>query len=111
PLVFAAEAFPVRNGSANTRAAQTVTLRLERAVVDRFRFGDFSETPAPNFLRTRQRDADRVKVGGQISPFVRRGSHYSLSPFFLSTHLNQQREPCLPESRLVSSVIRRRGRA
>src|SRR6185312_7511527 len=89
PLVFAAEAFPVRDRAENARAEQTVTLRLERAVVDGFRFGDFAETPAPDLLRARQRDADRVKIGGQISPFVRRGSHYSLAPFFLSTHLNQ----------------------
>ncbi len=41
-LVFAAETFPVSNGTKNARAEQTVALRFKGAVVNGFRLRDFT---------------------------------------------------------------------
>src|SRR5207245_2753461 len=38
-LVFAAQALPVRHRAEDARAEQAIALRLERAVIDRFRLG------------------------------------------------------------------------
>src|ERR1700685_694294 len=59
-LVLAAEAFPVGYGAEDAGAEQAVPLRLEGAVVDGLRLGDFAMRPAPDFFRRRQADADRV---------------------------------------------------
>ena len=48
-LVLAAEAFPVRHGSEDPRAEQAVAFRLERAVIDGFRFGDFAVSSSFGF--------------------------------------------------------------
>ena len=53
-LVFAAQAFPVRDRTENLGAEQAVTLGLEGAVVDGLRLGDFTVGPGANFFRTRQ---------------------------------------------------------
>ena len=53
PLVLAAETFPVRHGSEDPRAEEAVAFRLERAVVDGFRFGDFAVAPASDLLRAK----------------------------------------------------------
>jgi hypothetical protein len=42
PLVLAAQAFPIRYRTENTRAEEAVLLRLESPVVDGLRFGDFT---------------------------------------------------------------------
>ena len=70
PLVLAAEAFPVGYRSEDAGAEQTVAFRLERTVINSFRLGDFAEAPASDLFRTRQRDADRIKIRGQIRSFV-----------------------------------------
>src|SRR6185436_1538481 len=51
PLVLSAQTFPVRNRSENSRAEQTVTLRLEGAIVDRFRLCDLAVRPRTNLFR------------------------------------------------------------
>ena len=51
PLVLAAETFPVRDGSEDPRAEETVPFRLERTVIDSFRFGNFAVAPASDLLR------------------------------------------------------------
>ena len=53
-LVLAAQAFPVGDRAEDAGAEQTVALRLEGAVVDRFRLGDFAVGPAPDLLRRSQ---------------------------------------------------------
>src|SRR5215470_7046802 len=62
PLVFAAQALPVRHGAENLGAKQAVALGLEGAVVDGFRLGHLTMGPRPDFLRTRQADANGIKV-------------------------------------------------
>src|SRR5450432_636247 len=61
-LVLAAQAFPVRYRTKNTRAEQAIALGLERPVVDRFRLGDFTVRPAADLLRGCDADTNRVKV-------------------------------------------------
>ena len=60
-LVFAAQAFVVFNRAKDFGAEQTITLRLERAVVDGFRLFDFAKRPRTNLLRRCQPDGDRIK--------------------------------------------------
>jgi len=62
PLVLAAEAFPVGDGTEDLRAEEPVPLRLERAVVDRLRLGHLAVRPGEDLFRRRQRDADGVEV-------------------------------------------------
>src|SRR5690606_478665 len=45
----------------DARAAQTVALRLERAVVDRLRLLDLAERPGQDLFRAGERDADRIE--------------------------------------------------
>src|SRR5262249_41919892 len=61
PLVLAAQALIVLDRAENARAEETVTLGLERAVVDGLRLLDLAVGPRQNFLRTRDRDADLVE--------------------------------------------------
>ena len=68
PLVLAAEAFPVGDGSEDLRAEETVALRLEGPVVDRLRLGDLAEGPGAELLGTRQGDLDRVEVARARPP-------------------------------------------
>ena len=51
PLVLSAETFPVGDRAENTRAEQAVTLRLERAVVDRLRLCDLAVRPRTDLFR------------------------------------------------------------
>ena len=62
-LVLAAQALPVGYRAENAGAEQAVALRLEGAVVDRFRLGDFAVRPAADLLRRSQADADGVEIG------------------------------------------------
>src|ERR1700722_15841096 len=61
-LVLAAHALPVRYRAKNARAEKAVALRLEGAVVDGLRLGNFAVRPAADFLWRRQHDADSVEV-------------------------------------------------
>src|SRR6185312_2950194 len=61
PLVLAAQAFVVLDRSKNTRAEQTIPLRLERAVVDRLGLFDFAVGPGQNLFRARDRNPDLVE--------------------------------------------------
>ena len=45
PLVLAAQALVVFDGSKNFGAKKTVALRLKGTVIDRFRFFDFAKRP------------------------------------------------------------------
>ena len=62
-LVLTAQAFVVLYGSEDRRTKQTVTLRLERAVVDRLRLFHFAERPRTDQLGRGQRDLDRIELG------------------------------------------------
>ena len=82
-LVLAAQALPILGGAENTRAEESVALRLEGPVVDGLRLGDFAMGPAPDFFRRGQRNADRIKIRDQIRTIIRRGSQNCLQ--FLET--------------------------
>ena len=69
-LVLAAEAFPVGDRAEDLGAEQAVAFRLERAVVDRLRLGDFAVRPRQDLFRRRQADPDRVEVAAS-APSVR----------------------------------------
>jgi len=60
-LVLAAQALVILDRAEDARAEQTVTLGLERAVVDRFGFLDLAVGPGKNPLRTRNRDLDLIE--------------------------------------------------
>ena len=62
PLVFAAQALPVRDRTEDLGAEEAVPLRLERPVVDRLRLGHFAVAPGTDLLRRRDRDLDRVEI-------------------------------------------------
>ena len=66
-LVFAAETLPVGYRPENAGAEQTIALRLEGAVVDGLRLGDFAVRPAADLFGRSQADADGVEVGDGIS--------------------------------------------
>ena len=78
PLVLAAQAFPILGGSEDSRAEQSIALRLESPVIDRLGLGHFAVGPAPDFFRRSQRDADRIEIRNQVRSIVRRGSQNSL---------------------------------
>src|ERR1051326_2538316 len=69
-LVFAAQALPVRYRTEDFGAEQTVTLRLERAVIDGLRLRYFAVRPGTNFFRTRQTDANGIKVRDQAGSII-----------------------------------------
>ena len=66
PLVFSAQTFPVRNRAEDAGTEQPVALRLEGAVVDRFRLGNLAVRPRTDLFRRRERDADRLVIRGQL---------------------------------------------
>ena len=61
-LVLAAVALPVLGGTEDAFAEQTVTLGLERAVVDRLGLGDLALGPRLDLLGRCEPDPDRVEV-------------------------------------------------
>ena len=61
-LVLAAVALPVLGGTEDAFAEQTVTLGLERAVVDRLGLGDLALGPRLDLLGRCEADPDRVEV-------------------------------------------------
>ena len=66
-LVLAAQALPVGDRAEDAGAEQAVALRLEGAVVDRLRLGDFAVRPAADLFRRSQADADGVEIGNGVS--------------------------------------------
>ena len=60
-LVLAAQALVVLDRPEDLGAEKTVALRLERAVVDRFRLLDFAVRPRTDFFRRREADADGIE--------------------------------------------------
>src|SRR5260221_5313682 len=61
-LVLAAQALVVLDRTEDLRAEKTVPLRLERAVVDRFRLLHFAVRPRADLLRRREADTDGVEL-------------------------------------------------
>ncbi len=61
-FVFAAVALIILDWSEYLGAEQSVTFRLERAVIDGLRFLDFPVRPFPDFFRRSNRDFDRTKT-------------------------------------------------
>ena len=61
-LVLAAVALPVLRRAEDALAEETVTLGLERAVVDRLRLRHLTGRPVADLLRRREADPDRVEV-------------------------------------------------
>ncbi len=70
-LVLAAQTFPVRHRTEDFRAEQAIAFRLERAVVDGLRLGDFAVRPGTDFLRTSQTDTNGIEIGDQTSAVIR----------------------------------------
>jgi hypothetical protein len=60
-LVLAAQALVVLDRSKNARAEETVTLGLERAVVDGLRLLDLAERPGQNLFRAGERNPDGIE--------------------------------------------------
>src|SRR5260370_1054190 len=50
-FVLAAETFPIRNGSKDAGAKQTIALGFERAVIDRLGLGYFTVRPLTDLFR------------------------------------------------------------
>src|ERR1035438_1704558 len=79
-LVFAAQAFPVSYRTKDAGTEQTVALRLEGAVVDGLRLGDFAMRPAPDFLRRREADLDGIEIGDRVLHFERARTKQGVPP-------------------------------
>ena len=60
-LVLAAQTLVVLNRAKDARAEEAVPLRLERAVVDRFRLLDLAERPRMDVVRARDRDSNLIE--------------------------------------------------
>ena len=71
-LVLAADALVVLHRPEDLRAEQAVSLRLERAVVDRLRLLHLAVRPLPDLLRAGQRDANALKT--RAGPWASRRS-------------------------------------
>src|ERR1700724_2014210 len=70
-LVLAAQTLPVGDGAKNLGAEKAVAFRLEGAVIDGLRLGNFAVRPGTNFFRTRQADANRIKISDQTGAIIR----------------------------------------
>src|SRR5205807_7174971 len=79
-LVLAAQALPIGYGAEDAGAEQAVPLRLEGAVVDGLRLGDFAMRPAPDFFRRGQADADGIEVSNRILHFERARTKQGVPP-------------------------------
>ena len=62
PLVLAAQALVVLDRAEDAGAEEAVPLRLECAVVDRFRLLDLAVRPGADTLRARDRDLDPIEA-------------------------------------------------
>ena len=65
-LYFPHKTFPIRNRTENAGAEQTVALRFEGAVINRFGFGNFAVRPRTDFFRRRKADTNRFKIRIQL---------------------------------------------
>src|SRR5260370_5201176 len=70
-LVLAAQALPVGDGAKNLGAEQAVAFRLEGAVIDGLRLGNFAVRPRTNFFGTRQTDTNGIEIGDQTGAIIR----------------------------------------
>src|SRR5207302_5862209 len=61
-LVLAAVALPILRGTEDALAEETVLLRLQGAVVDRFGLGDLAGRPLADLLGRRQPDPDGIEI-------------------------------------------------
>src|SRR5689334_21213853 len=74
-LVLAAQALIVLHRAEDAGAEQPVPLRLEGAVVDRFRLFDLAMRPAQYLVRARERNANPVE-GGNFFPLLEDVDHF-----------------------------------
>ena len=79
-LVFAAEALPISYRAKDAGAEQSVPLRLEGAIVNGLRLGDFAVRPAPDFFRRRQANADGIEIRNRILHFERARTKQGVPP-------------------------------
>src|SRR6185503_1189134 len=77
-LEFAAVTLPVLHRPENTLAEQAIAFRLERAVVNRLRLGDFAIRPAADLFRRSDLELDEVEVARARLPCAREIDHISL---------------------------------
>ena len=61
-LVLAAKTFIVLVRAKNLGAEKTITFRLERTIVDRFRLFNFAVRPTPDQIRRSESDSKRIKL-------------------------------------------------
>src|SRR6185312_798926 len=94
-LVLTAETLPVGDRAENAGAEQAIALRLEGAVVNGFRFGDFTMRPAPDALGRCQADADAVEVGDVIAEVERARTVQSVLRFVSSFRSGMTRKTAL----------------
>jgi hypothetical protein len=62
PFIFTAVTLPIPGRPEYSLAKQTVPLRLQRPVIDRLRFFDFSAGPSPDLVGGSKTDAYSVKM-------------------------------------------------
>src|SRR5215208_6170690 len=96
-LVLAAQALVVLDRAEDARAEQAVTLRLERAVVDRLGLLDLAEGPAADLVRRGDADADFVE-GLRLGDRICEGGQF--------VHFQLLTPPANGRGPLESSVIR-----
>src|SRR3954464_15975829 len=70
-LVLAAQALPVGDRAKDARAEQPIALRLEGAIVDGLRLGDFTIAPAPDLFRRSPTDLDGIEIRYCVSEVER----------------------------------------
>src|SRR6185503_3442645 len=78
-LVLAAQALPIGDRTEDLRAEQAVPLRLERAVIDRFRLGYLAVRPRHDLVGRGEADANGVEIARESRTLVKAWSHYLLS--------------------------------
>src|SRR5262249_39391459 len=94
-FVFSAQAFPIRHRTEDARAEQAVTLRFERAVVDRFRFRDVAVRPRTNLLWRSEADANRFEIRcKRLLSCISNHFTYSLLEKSLGTSGNSAHRTC-----------------
>src|SRR4029077_4487599 len=94
-LVLSAQALPVGDGTEDFGAEQTVTFRLEGAVIDGFRLGDFAMGPRADFLRAGQADTDRIEIRDQTGTII--GAAAIQGRFLPPAPCGAGRGPMLPD--------------
>src|SRR2546423_14814738 len=79
-LVLAAEALPIGYWTEDAGAEQAVPLRLEGAVVNGLRLGDFAMRPAPDLFGRGKADADGIEVSNRILHLERARTKQGVPP-------------------------------